>query len=311
MFNQVQVYFNLTKIKNWFKDTFSFRDDYKLEVAVDTLVYGEAQNAAYEPSVDSNRGNLLFGPGGAALTNLSRDFDIASHEFSHHVIWQTIDSKRGDALIIHEGYADYFTYAATDDPYLGESSALYRDYIRSAVAPRSTRYDDPMLSPHSHDRGEVLSSLLWEIRQDIGPSFDQVIYRSLAYLNGHSELSDVMLGLIQADRDINPMAVDATHYGLHGTNKCSMIQSMIVKGFASKLSDLNTDGCDLNIPDETLNNEPPHKNSMSARGNSSNETFCGTLSGNNHQQNLGHLAMLFALILPLILGFCLHPRKIN
>jgi hypothetical protein len=305
MFNQVQVYFNLTEIKEWFKDTFSFDDDYKLEVVVDTLVYGEAQNAAYEPSVDSNRGSLLFGSGGSSLTNLSRDFDIASHEFSHHVIWQTINSKRGDALIIHEGYADYFTYAATDDPYLGESSALYRDYIRSAVAPRSIRYDDPLLSPHSHDRGEVLSALLWELRLEIGSSFDQVVYRSLAYLNGYSELSDVMLGLIQADRDLNPIAVSETYYGLHGTNKCSLIQSMIERGFVGHLTDINPEGCDLTLPTENHNNEQPVQHSMTSNGTSSKKPFCGTLTGDSQKQNLGLWAILCTLSLPMLFG--LYP----
>lgn len=55
------------------------------------------------------------------LTNLPVDADVIGHEFGHHIIYQTITSVSGESLILHEGLADYFTFAHTKDDSLGES----------------------------------------------------------------------------------------------------------------------------------------------------------------------------------------------
>lgn len=155
----------------------------------------------------------------AALNNIALDIDIAAHELSHYVIarWMpgTHDRKYGDGNhlgAIHEGLADYFTFAATGEDCLGETvkdspcirtahpNFKYRDSMYTRLA---TRYNPPQI----HQIGQLVSGMLWHVRSELSDpakqrQFDQLVLYSLHYHSPQNvTYEDLIDALITADED--------------------------------------------------------------------------------------------------------------
>ena len=72
-----------------------------------------SNNASYEPASKTKGARILIADGdNQTLQNLAMDFDVVAHEFAHHVIYRTLKARHEQAIALHEGLADYFTYAA-------------------------------------------------------------------------------------------------------------------------------------------------------------------------------------------------------
>lgn len=156
----------------------------------------------------------------AALKNIALDIDIAAHEFAHYVIarWMPGNYDRayndGNHLgAIHEGLADYFTFAATGETCLGETvkdSPCIRDAnpefrYKDSMYNRLAKHYDP---PQIHQIGQLVSGMLWNIRSDISDSakqrqFDQMILYSLHHNPPQNvTYADLIDALIRADEDV-------------------------------------------------------------------------------------------------------------
>ena len=168
------------------------------------------------------------------LNNIALDMDIAAHEISHYVISQWITGRPNETysndnhtLAIHEGLADYFTYAATEDDCLGNTvcSDSSPCFVRSRclrVAKPNFQYRDKLYrlfadspKPAYHHIGQLVSGFLWEVRKDIGKEenlsnnqlqerrqkFDQMVLGSLVYAPQQTVTYDKLIAaLLEADQ---------------------------------------------------------------------------------------------------------------
>ncbi len=163
---------------------------------------GVPMNNAYYDPLDTS---IHIGDGdGQILQNLSRDIDVIAHETSHHIIYNYggLHSLKGESGAIHEGTADYFTYALTGDPYLAEGAPVMGDYLRTAenqlTYPMNFEYD-------IHTRGNLWSSTLWQLRNSVvteeQKNIDIIVARGLAFLNPEAVFLDYANGLLLADQE--------------------------------------------------------------------------------------------------------------
>lgn len=248
-FDQVEAYYAATKALSWFKERFGYDiGATHLNVRVNDLVGGRAENAAYLPAPLGPE--ILIGKGGERMTGLARDTDVVIHEFSHHVIFGHVTTAAGESGVFHEGTADYFAYALNGDPYLAESIVPGAPFLRTAAQPAAARYDALSSKEDAHTKGQIWSAVLWELRQRLGAELgDKVVYESLAYMGPRSGFADAFHALLNADRDLAPLAGGDPEVGIFGRNKCAILNAGVARGFAYALDALGPVGapCGLDL----------------------------------------------------------------
>lgn len=186
------------------------------------------------PLLDGESHEHSFKKNSVRINNIALDMDIAAHEISHYVISQWITGRPGEkyshsnhTLAIHEGLADYFTYAATEDDCLGntvcsDSSPCFLRSTCLRTAKPNFKYRDGLYTrlanynpPAYHHIGQLVSGFLWAIREDIGKEenlsnnqllerkqkFDQMVLASLFYAPKQTVTYDKLItALLQADQ---------------------------------------------------------------------------------------------------------------
>jgi hypothetical protein len=173
-------------------------------------------NAAYMPS-SFERGSqvrIVIGTGweeGQPLTTgdgrrrilryLGRDTDVVMHEFGHHIVYRSLRDVSGQGGALHEGLADYFTYAMTGNRKLGESIVLQGESLRSGD---KTGPVDPYVRQPAHIAGEYMSSVLWEIREELGPwksgyhVFDKIVWEAIDLFKEDAVYYDVIAAIARS-----------------------------------------------------------------------------------------------------------------
>ena len=79
--------------------------------------------------VFKSNGVIELGRGVQVFNNMGLDIDVVAHEVGHFIVWQGIqfsvprmdESQKIHTAAIHEGLADFFTFASTGDACLAES----------------------------------------------------------------------------------------------------------------------------------------------------------------------------------------------
>lgn len=173
-------------------------------------------NAFYAPSLrlpDGTRSepHILVGDGdGRSLQNLALDGDVIAHEFGHHVIFEYLPVTGGQAGAIHEGLADYFTFAKTGNPCLAESVCPSGSHL-CQLDGQCMRYADHSYSWYElkgfgvHIEGQVLSALLWDLRTVFNLAADDVnklTYEAVRHFTPQTQLRDFIDSLLMADHDL-------------------------------------------------------------------------------------------------------------
>jgi hypothetical protein len=249
-FDQVQSYYNGARILDWFTSRFGYDDQgVQMQIRVNDSPDGDDGNSTYTPA--PNGPMIRVGRGNDTLHNLARDSDVMAHEFSHHVIFQSIKLFSGQSRHLHEGYADYFTYAFNQDPYLGETIVFDKAYLRTARPEEKygfyVRYDDPTKPEGTYVAAEIWSAMLWTIREAVGEDFDEVVYNSLNYLGHVTSYREALYGLLESDRDLNPLEKDVVDSGIYGQNKCLILKTAIQRGYATYLEELDGASCGFDL----------------------------------------------------------------
>jgi hypothetical protein len=153
-------------------------------------------NAVYLPSGSSggNSPEILIGTGWEAamlgtppraLRYIGKDSDVSMHEFGHHIVFRTINQIKGQALGMHEGFADYFTYAITGNNLLAESVVAGAPSLRAGDREGTLADYPPTSATPPHTAGEFWSTVLWDTRVSLGSwqggfsKFDKIVYHAL------------------------------------------------------------------------------------------------------------------------------------
>lgn len=182
-------------------------------------VGGSAYNPQYRPSNDDNLPVISITPGDSTksengdglLIGTRLDREVVYHEFAHHVITRyiRIDDR---TRTLHEGLADYFTFATTNNSCLAEAicgplaaedtcyqaETCMRNGENDIVFNTETYKDLPF-----HQQGQVISGLLWTIRKDLQESeairFDRLALTAVTLSAENSDMVDYLNSLIVAD----------------------------------------------------------------------------------------------------------------
>ena len=247
-----------------------------------------SNNASYEPA-SAVRGARIFIADGDnhALQNLALDFDVVAHEFAHHVIYRTLKARHEQAVALHEGLADYFTYAATGDSCLGESicpagsPVCYVDEQCLRTADNDLQIAEEQ---NQHTKGQVISALLWDLHAQWdmpAKTVLRVVFDTVAALS--------------VDSDFRAFAMTLLHVALlQGDYSCAIISEFHERGM---LHDLN---CENFQPNPSLTASLP----LNAKGKEVEHSGCAIAGVHGKARNL----LWVFLLLPLLGGSCIIGR---
>lgn len=235
---EINVFTHVSKALNYFKSLGFVNDAGVMDLDLNITINGSTNNAIYKPSVSTNTGRpyIAISTGdGTVLQNLSFDSDVVSHEYGHHTLWRSLQTTYGETLILHEGLADFFTFAYQGDSCLGESvcpaNSTFCWYQGQCLrsADNSITYKDPTYSSiDPHLQGQLVSGLLWDFFDKQGISLTtvaQMTFEAVNYLSSNSGLVDLALALSLADRNLNG-----------GVNLCKIKAALEDRGFSPYIS---------------------------------------------------------------------------
>lgn len=172
-FSELQMYYHLDYISEWFDARYGFRHAQGIE----GIVNFEYQNAFYGDFDGDNVGEVAFGEYGAV--DLAYDSDVVYHEFMHSVFGRVVS---GTGFLdsdeygmewasggLNEGSADALSLVHNQDPDLGEYAGraffggIGPTPIRQLGELRTCPED---LYGESHRDGEVWGALAWQLIDD-------------------------------------------------------------------------------------------------------------------------------------------------
>lgn len=218
-FVQTSVFTNVNRTLEWLQEHgYSNFGSVPVRLAVHAVFQGDSNNALYEPR--SAYSVIYVGDGdGNVLQNLGTDADVVSHELGHHVIYNSVKRIEGESLVIHEGLADFFTFARTGNACLGESICTDTNVgTRICAVPRQClRTGDNELTLGSrnlpvepHQRSQFISAMLWDLsaKDKIAiKDLTRMVLKSVDLLVTDSGYQHLIVSLLLAD--------DALFQGAH------------------------------------------------------------------------------------------------
>lgn len=182
-------------------------------------------NAQYLWSGQTGNGNpeILIGYGGypnacGSLRELGKDMDVILHEFGHHIVYRGLSNTKNQSVALHEGFADYFTYAITGNNLLAENSnpgqvALRQGNVKAGQTFNKflSRADggyitvmDYLIYPHRV--GEFWSAILWELRLTLGRDasgkfkMDKIVWDTIDLVSAEGGLGDGVLAISESTK---------------------------------------------------------------------------------------------------------------
>lgn len=304
-FAQTSLFTNANRALDWFSDHgYKSFGDKQISIQVHAeLAVGGPNNALYEPDDGSGSPIIRVGDGdGVLLQNMATDTDVVGHEFGHHVIYSSVTSIEGESLVLHEGLADFFDFARTDDPCLGESICpsdnkincpTYKGKLCLRTAANTYVLGNPSLPTEAHLRSQFISGMLWDLREtDKIPVADlnNIVLLGIENMPARSRYEHLILGMLITDR--------ASYKGAY----CDKILKRArERGLTQRVADLSCTGT-LPDPDTyaagtTATSASPSSGSSSRGG--SRGGICGVVGAVGGDLSL---ASLLTMLSPLLLG---------
>ena len=217
-FAEVHLFFNALRQYKFYEDLgFQWYGPKPLVINVHSNTGAMINNGLYKPGGQPGvpQPSILIGDGdGVTLQNLAFDADVVSHEVNHHMVFKRLKSTSGESLVLHEGLADYFTFARTGNACLGESicpnsdqSICYRprQCLRTAentLVLNNTEYRQ--FGSAEHLKSQLISGFLWDVRQDpnsVAADIDAIAFRAVDLLFQTSGFQDLMVAVLKADQE--------------------------------------------------------------------------------------------------------------
>lgn len=190
-FEQVQVFFYLSKMLQWTSQRFQFQLPFVLE-AETSFGYPEKTNAAfyYQRKIRLGEGD------GVVFSEMALDPSIVIHESFHSVIEAVAKLPyEGEGGSLNEAYSDLFTALLLEQPRLGEASYKKAPYKRTVENNLSLSEKNGGLY---HDSG-IVSGLLWALVKSLGDEKGpQLAWEVLLKLNPQSDFEDFKKSLHEA-----------------------------------------------------------------------------------------------------------------
>ena len=248
-FSESLVFAHANRHMKWFMDLgFKWKDP----GPIDLILHGEEEGSDIQvfynpPGATTTKRPLvrICDGDGVRLQNLTLDADVVSHELGHHIIFQTVIqvTENSEALLLHEGLADYFLYARTGDACLGESICpkdskycwVPEKCLRTAenkMLYNDSDYEEYAKKKLYHLQSQVLSGFLWDLRSNNLVPADHLnnitLYTTLNLLGKESGFRDLIVGLMQADKALS-----------NGKYACTIQNAAVKRQFGSFLEGID------------------------------------------------------------------------
>ena len=295
-FAETSIFTNANRILAYFQSIgYQNFGNFPLKLVVHATIGNDSNNALYQPAVNTHS-TIYIGDGdGTILKNLATDRDVVSHEFGHHVIFGTLTSVKGASLVLHEGLADFFTFAKTGNACLGESICPSGSPIRCAVeaqclrtAENSYSFTSADLPSEAHLRSQFISGLLWDLtaKDAIDRTLvSKAVLGGVALLAQSSGYRDFIIALLKADESQNG-----------GAHCQTILERAQTRGLESFLTDVS---CSNTLPEISGTQQATtiaEDNSESSNSGDSGGGLCGVAGG-----SVGTASGLWWLLLPLMM----------
>ena len=148
------------------------------------------------------------------LVNLRTDFDVVAHELGHHIVSKYMDLDNSPQVrMLHEGLADYFVFAKTQNTCLGETicnlpgiCALEKQCLRSAENSLKYFEDEYTNQNNFHIKSQLVSATLWDITHMgvLGPDeAAALVLEALNYVSPAPDFSEFFGALLTAEAAIH------------------------------------------------------------------------------------------------------------
>lgn len=183
-----------------------------IKVITHATIQKTVNNALYTPSDGTSSPLIQVGDGdGVVLKNLPYDADVVSHEFGHHVVYQSITTIAGDSLVLHEGLADFLAMSRTGDSCLGESICPSGSSL-CQVASKCLRTADNTLNytdatygamTSAHLKGQLASGFLWDLRKNNsipGDTLTKYLLQAIPYFPSNANYKSLIAALLYVDQ---------------------------------------------------------------------------------------------------------------
>lgn len=218
-YSEMVGYYSIQRAAQWHRGIQSEEQkkvfgDFGLTGPIDVFVRAIQRGApSYSPRGSSvGSGNPViyvpFSDDDLGLTNLSIDSDVYFHEFAHHIVYRSVIPPKGNyvqSYAIHEGLSDYFTYAITGNNVLAESVEV-DGVLRSGNL--TANFSAQVLDFNGQQQafypaGELLSSVLWKLRAQLGAwkdgyfKMDKVVWDSIDLLPAQATLYQLACAIVK------------------------------------------------------------------------------------------------------------------
>ncbi|NBW80218.1 hypothetical protein EBR21_00550, partial [bacterium] len=218
------------------------------------------------------------------------------------------------SVAMHEGLADYFTYAISGNNRLAEYSVPGATALRQANITAGTSFKnfkprtgggyytvlDYLSAPHSV--GEFWSGILWEIRTQMGANtatnfykMDKIVWDSIDLLKGDAGLYDGIVSLLESAKRY------ARQYGDDEAGLQKIIQDAFVKyGFAQyNLAGQFSAIADLASTASTATDAPVTKVNKTKRWGCG-DLVTAAVNNSDSSSSIGHVLVAGLLLLPVL-----------
>lgn len=182
-FEQVQVYYYLSRLVRWSEVALGFKIPFMLE-AETNVGFPEKTNTAfyYQRKIRLGEGD------GITFSHMALDPSLVTHEGLHSIIDSVSRLPfQGEGGSLNEAFADFFTAVLLDNPRMGEVSykkASYRRTLENQLGRQDAKgslYGDSL----------VVSGLLWSLSKRLGQKVGlQLAWETLLRMNPQSQISD-------------------------------------------------------------------------------------------------------------------------
>lgn len=228
---QTQAYYGITRMHDWFKQTFNFTGrDHQIPgfVRDDTQRNAFFSSASTYNGFPTPNGQMVFGYGSSAgnpVRDWALDTDILYHEYGHAVMnilspsfGGAYGSNNAETGGLNEGTADYLSSTVLNDPVLGEYVAVatgksyYRDltarfhYPEEVWSIANTSNASGVLIPNVrrrpevHQTGAIWAASVWDLRILLGSQkSDQIVFKATSLFNATSDFQSALGALLTAD----------------------------------------------------------------------------------------------------------------
>lgn len=297
-FDEASIFTNASRTLEWFEEHgYQNFGTERLKLNVHASIGGTPNNALYQPG--PNGPSISIGDGdGEVLRDMGSDSDVVSHEFGHHVVFNTLTSVSGESLDMHEGLADFFTFAKTNDPCLAESictegnkagCVAYQGQLCLRSASNTYTLEN-LGNLDAHRRGQFISGMLWDLREQDGIPAEHVtkiVLKAVDSLLSSSKYEHLVLSLLIADKN-----------NFNGQYCQKIYERAKTRGLSKRLKDFNCNDPLPKVADISTSGTSVTSTNASNSSRKTRSGFCSVLPMGMEGSGVATLVtMLFPLVM--------------